>query len=96
MTDYDDSYLRFKQKTQPSLDLNVEQHRIALIKWLNDWGCRQFAIDYHDLASREILGWFEESGHLLFPVNRTLMDLSESDFLLIRQAYANLVPEQPA
>ncbi len=91
MTDYDDSYLRFVQETQPSLNLNIEQHRIALIKWLNDWGCRQFAIDYHNLASRQILDWFEEFGHLLFPVNRTLLDLSESDFLLIHRAYANLV-----
>ena len=48
MTDYDGSYLLFRQATQPFIDLGNQAHRASLLIWLNQWGCRQFAIEYHD------------------------------------------------
>ena len=32
-------------------DLALSDHRNALLDWLRNWGCRQFALDYHDLAA---------------------------------------------
>jgi hypothetical protein len=91
MTDYDSSYLHFLEKTKPQLDLNSEQHRVTLLKWLNDWGCRQFAVDYHGLASEEIRIWFQGVGNQLFPLDKMLLDLSDSDLASVRAAYAELV-----
>jgi len=54
-TNYDDSYLSFLQAIGHRLDPANSKHRRALLAWLNLWGCRQFAIEYHGLASSEVL-----------------------------------------
>jgi hypothetical protein len=64
---------------------------MALLKWLNDWGCRQFSKHYHGLAAKEIGEWYEEAGVRLFPMDRTLLSLSNEDFALVEQAYDGLV-----
>jgi hypothetical protein len=91
MTDYDSSYLNFLKETSPQLDLGKEQHLKALLNWLNDWGCRQFAVDYHNLASEAIRSWYQNLGDTLFAPTTMLLDLSESDFASVRTAYAKLV-----
>jgi len=91
MTDYDISYYRFRQETNPQLDLKNNQHRIALIKWLNGWGCRQFALAYHDLASEEIHSWYQMFGACFFSQDKPLLDLTSNDLSLVEQAYAELV-----
>lgn len=50
-TDYDKPYLDFLQSTNGELDLSNPQHRKLLLVWLNQWGCRQFAVEYHKQAS---------------------------------------------
>ncbi len=55
MTDYDSSYIDFLGKVGKDLDLTDADHRQALITWLNQWGCRQFSKECHELASNEIL-----------------------------------------
>jgi hypothetical protein len=79
MTDYDSSYYRFRRETNPQLDLKNNHHRIALIKWLNGWGCRQFALDYHGLASEEIHSWYQQYGDRFFSPDKSLLDLTSSD-----------------
>jgi hypothetical protein len=91
MTDYDSSYYRFQRETNPQLDLNNNQHRIALIKWLNGWGCRQFALAYHDLASEEIHSWYQLLGARFLSPDKSLLDLASSDLALVEQAYTELV-----
>ena len=91
MTEYDSSYSNRLEKTKPQLDLNSEQHRKVLLKWLNDWGCRQFAIEYHGLASEEIRKWFQDVGNQLFSLDKMLLDLSDDDLASVRAAYAELV-----
>jgi len=91
MTDYDSSYLQFLRKTEPQLDLGNEQHCKALLKWLNDWGCRQFAINYHGQASEEIRKWFIDSGKQLISIDKTILDLTEDDFASVKSVYAELV-----
>lgn len=91
MTDYDRSYNRFRLETHPQLDLTNYEHRMALIKWLNGWGCRQFARDHHDLASEEIHDWYQQFGDGLISPDKSLLDLSSSDWALVEDAYAQLV-----
>ena len=91
MTDYDNSYYHFRRETHPQLDLKNNQHRIALIEWLNAWGCRQFALAYHDLASQEIHSWYRLFDACLFSPGKSLLDLTGSDLELVEQAYEKLV-----
>ena len=42
----------------PVLDPTTAEHRVALFKWLNAWGCRQFAIAHHaSTASESLVEW---------------------------------------
>jgi hypothetical protein len=91
MSDYDSSYRRFVNATRPELDLRSNQHLLALLKWLNEWGCRQFAKEYHELAAQEIEDWYEKINHELFRTDKTLLSLTDEDFMLVEQAYAGLV-----
>lgn len=91
MTDYDESYTRFLNDTRPQLDLNQRQHRMALLKWLNDWGCRQFSIAHHELAAKEIWQWFRASDPQMFSADLTLLSLSDTDLAVIERAFAGLV-----
>lgn len=89
-TDYDSSYLRFLKETHGRPDLNVSEHRSALLEWLNKWGCRQFAKEAHDFASSEILSWFNEFKSILFSTHKNLLELTEDDYKNIYNAYKSL------
>ncbi len=90
LTDYDSAYLLFLQATNNSPDLSIDEHRMALLRWLNNWGCRQFALDYHQQASEEIFSWHNEYSSNLFPVDRDLWELTETDLSLVSEAYESL------
>jgi hypothetical protein len=91
MSGYDESYQRLIKKTKPCIDLQNDDHRKALLRWLNDWGCRQFAIKYHDLASNEMANWFEEAGKDLLYIDKSIMMLNENDLRIIKNSYSRLV-----
>ena len=90
MTDYDSSYRDFLRATGSMPNLDFAGHRNALLKWLNRWGCRQFARDYHSLASEEIRAWYQRYRNLLFSPERTLPELMEQDFRVIETAFQEL------
>jgi hypothetical protein len=89
-TDYDQSYFEFLNITSGSPDLNNPEHRKALLVWLNRWGCRQFALDYHDLASKEILSWHRQHHAVLPPRERNLWELTEFELTPVGEAYKSL------
>ncbi|OGT34153.1 MAG: hypothetical protein A2W28_06605 [Gammaproteobacteria bacterium RBG_16_51_14] len=90
MSDYDSSYCQLLKATRPQMDFRREDHCMALLRWLNAWGCRQFAVQYHQLAAREIEMWYEEIADRFFPFEKSLMSLSEDDFKIIQKAYSEL------
>jgi hypothetical protein len=90
MSDYDKSYQQLLNKTTPQLDLSLEHHRMALLVWLNSWGCRQVANDHHNTAADEIFQWYETIQTRLFPTETTLLSLTEEDFMVVKQVYAEL------
>ena len=91
MTDYDSSYLHFLQATSPELDLTQSRHRTELLEWLNQWGCRQFAKAYYDLAGDQIKQWYEQSSELLPPPGKPLHDLSGAELESSCVAYGRLI-----
>lgn len=90
MTDYDNSYLDFRAKVNNALDLSDEDHRQALITWLNQWGCRQFSRECHELASNEILQWYMECKDMLPAVDADLHLMSSQEIELVSKSYAKL------
>ena len=91
MSDYDSSYKQFLDSTRPTIDLMSEVHLKALLKWLNAWGCRQFAVEHHELAAKEIKDWYGEVIQDLLPVDTTILSLTEGDITMVERAYAGLI-----
>lgn len=89
-TDYDNSYRIFLEVTEGSPDLSSSEHREALLVWLNQWGCRQFALKYHEQASGEILSWHNEYSPTLLPRNRNLWEITEAELASAGAAYESL------
>lgn len=89
-TDYDSSYLNFLKATNHSPDLSKPEHRKALLVWLNQWGCRQFAIDFHEHASAEILSWHNDFASVLFPQEKNIWDLTNTELEQSIKAYDTL------
>lgn len=90
LSNYDGSYVELLEATNRCPDLSVAEHRRALLKWLNDWGCRQFALKYHEDASQEVLSWHNEFSSKLIPRNRTLSELTSDEVGCIQEAYQSL------
>ena len=74
---YDDSLAQFSRRVDGNADLRNEEHRLALLHWLNQWQCRQFSLAYHDLASAGLLDWFTECGDYLPPKSKNLWEIPE-------------------
>jgi len=90
MTDYDHSFLQFLQSTRNSPSLRNPKHRKALLIWLNQWGCRQFAVKHHDMASEDILTWHNEYSSHLISKDSNLWELTETEFSSVGRAYQSL------
>lgn len=90
LTQFDAGYLALLDKTANNLNFRDTTHMKALLVWLNSWGCRQFAIDYHAQASEFILKWSERWQSRLPPDSVTLDQLSDQDISVAGDAYADL------
>ena len=90
MTGYDVAYLKLQAAVSSPPNLASAQERAALIKWLNSWGCRQFAKAYHDDASREIGRWFADNSSLLVKPSQDLADLNDQELEQTEKAFVRL------
>jgi len=87
LTSFDASYHTFLDKTGGKLDFRDPVHMEALLTWLRKWGCRQFAKNYHKLASEYILGWAQRWESRL-PDRVTILDrLSDKEIEEAGDAY---------
>lgn len=90
LTLFDAGYHAFLDSTSGKLNFKDPIHMKALLVWLNSWGCRQFAIEYHDLAAESIVGWAREWESSLPGGSRTLDRLSDKAIQEVGDAYADL------
>lgn len=86
----DASWLRLLDNTQPTLDLCREDHRTALLRWLNSWGCRIRYPRAGEPAPFDtgVAAWWRDHGTEL-PVAH-LTALSDQDISLLARAYSEL------
>jgi len=87
---YDISYATFMEATGHTPNLEDPDHRRALLEWLRSWGCRQFAIEWSEYSSAQILNWYERNRNAFFPSNKYLWELTRIDLEPVGEAYQNL------
>lgn len=70
MTDFGSSLGEFRLRVNGNPDLDEQDHRQALLTWLNAWGCR-IALNSHVLLSNELAAWHKVAiGRLPDPTDR--------------------------
>ena len=90
-TSFDKSMKKFRDATNPALDLSNQDHRKVLLDWLNSWGVRHLAKGYHHMASKELLNWGRRHIDQLPRKEVALTKLSDSALDAITEAYGNLM-----
>ncbi len=90
LTPFNYSLGRLNEATGGSIDLNNPAHRISLMKWLNDWGCRHLSEDQHEVASHSILNWYQGDGASLFTNRKPLWDLGDHELEIAAHVYGSL------
>jgi len=89
-TDFDSSIKKFRETTSRGLDLNDPNHRLALLKWLNSWGCRQFAKSFHTTASKNLKSWGKLYLDRLPSPGTSMIELAPRTLSVAAEAYGNL------
>ena len=87
---FNKSLARLNEDTGGSVNLSSPGHRTALLRWLNDWGCRHLPQAQHEVASRSILQWYRAKGAGLFPATEPLWDLADHELQVAADAYGSL------
>jgi hypothetical protein len=90
LTPYNKSLALFRTATGDSIDLANSEHRNALLKWLNDWGCRHLSEDQHPVASQSILNWYQTNCATLFNNQKPLWELEKHEIETVAHAYGSL------
>lgn len=83
-------YEELLSETDGHPEPSLSQHQLKILKWLNGWGCRHIAKEFHELAAEEITSWYQKYGHQLFDRNRNLHDLSKDELAFIGLIYEDL------
>ena len=90
ITSYNNSLSTFRSAMKNGIDLTNLEHRLILMKWLNDWGCRHLQKDQHHVAEQSILKWYEKNRQVLLNNRKPIWDLSNQEIKEIALAYGNL------
>jgi len=93
LTPFNRSLGRLDKATGGSMDLTNPQHRIYLLTWLNDWGCRNLPKEQHDVASDSISRWYGVHGVDLFSKEKPLWELADGDLEKTARSYGSLKDE---
>jgi hypothetical protein len=93
-TPFAESYNSFLTAVGNKLDLNNSGHREELINWLNKWGCRQFSLKYHELASGEISSWYKAGYMKQIPQDKKLWELTLQELESIAGIYDALMEKK--
>lgn len=90
LTPYNTSLVNFRSATGDRIDFTIQEHRDALMNWLNDWGCRHLSKDQHQVASQSILDWYQTNCATLFSGKTSLWQLEDQEIETAANAYGSL------
>ena len=94
VTNFDASIDKLRHTGGESLNLLDEEHARALLRWLNSWGCRQFAIEYHEPAAKVMAQWWLRWRDKLPPAGAKLGQLDASSLDTAAHLYGELASLQ--
>ena len=80
--------------TGSAIDLHDAVHTKALLRLLNQWGCRQFAVEYHGEAGRMFGLWGDRWLTKLPGARASLGKLDSRKLAVVADAYADLKDQQ--
>ena len=82
------------QATRNVIDLHDPVHTKALLRLLNRWGCRQFAVEYHGEAGKMLGLWGDRWLTKLPGARANLGKLDDKKLAAVADAYADLKDQQ--
>jgi hypothetical protein len=94
MTRNDTSTDELRQVAGNAVDLHDKAHTKALLRMLNQWGCRQFAVEYHGEAGRMFGHWGDRWLTKLPSAKASLGKLDAKKLGVVADAYADLKDQQ--
>jgi hypothetical protein len=83
-TALEDMYKRIGSKR---IDMGDDTHLGEVLKWLNKWQCRQFALAYHCLAKKNLSKWATKWSKSLPSFDEELVDFSEEQLMRFAEAF---------
>jgi hypothetical protein len=82
---------KYKEIASKRFDQNLSKDDCKLImKFLNDWGCRQFKKENHNEASKSLINWHNESFKILPHHSLGLIDQNDNEILKYCQIFDSL------
>jgi hypothetical protein len=87
---FDDSLQAFIAQTDGAPDLESGGCGPHLMKWLNDWGCRQFAKEHHRDALERLRAWAHRHADDLPGYTTSILRLTEAEIRGTARAYDEL------
>jgi len=83
-SDDEKSYIKITSK---DFNLNLKDDCKLLLKFLNEWGCRQFKIENHEEASKGLKKWYNNSFQILPKQSQCLIDQSDKKIKQYTQSF---------
>ncbi|MGB5925394.1 MAG: hypothetical protein WBH01_04795 [Dehalococcoidia bacterium] len=93
LTPFNPSLGRLDEATSSNIQLTNRKHRLLLLKWLNEWGCRNLPKEQHDVASNSILKWYQVYGASLFSNEKSIWDSVDGELEIAARSYGSLKDE---
>ncbi len=88
---FDSALSRFRCDVGPQFDIGDAVHRMRLLKWLNDWGCRHLAKTQHSMVSDALFAWAQTQCFAEMPSRNTpLLQLSNADIDAVGKCFDDL------
>ena len=91
LNEYDRPYNWFRDVTEGAPNMDEPEHREALLVLLNRWGCRQFAQEYYEHASKELFSWHTKAFAMLPDKDKNLWDLTPQELNQMGTVFESLV-----
>ncbi len=83
-----------RKVTKSGLNLRDPVHAKELLRWLNRWGCRQFAVEHHVAAGQMLAAWSKTWEDRLPASDALLSDLDLGALEVVADSYADLKSRQ--
>ena len=90
LTPYNASLSELRHATGNRVDLSIKEHCKAVVRWLNDWGCRHLSEEHHDTAADSILVWYKAASARLLEEEKPIWQADHGELSGVSSAYASL------